>query len=147
MRSLLRSTIPTVLLLLLLGACGGASDDAPLADDPSDPDQPGVDGPDEDPAEDGAGGSDPLLGPEIEVAMEDVTERAEVPREDVEIVVTELVTWPDGALGCPEPDMSYTQALVEGYRIVLRVNGEEYHYHGAAGEDPRFCASPEPPVE
>jgi hypothetical protein len=43
--------------------------------------------------------------------------------EDIEVVVAEEVTWPDGALGCPEPDGMYTQALVEGYRIVLEVDG------------------------
>ena len=29
----------------------------------------------------------------------------------------EAVTWADGSLGCPEPGMKYTMALVPGYRI------------------------------
>ena len=43
--------------------------------------------------------------------------------EDVTVVSYEDVTWPDGALGCPEPGMSYTQALVPGARLVLEADG------------------------
>lgn len=58
----------------------------------------------------------------------------------------EDVTWPDGSLGCPLPGRSYTQALVDGYRVVLRYNGVAYRYHGAGGDDPFYCATPQEPV-
>jgi hypothetical protein len=35
------------------------------------------------------------------------------------VVQAEAVTWPDGALGCPEPGIVYTQALVPGYWVVV----------------------------
>ena len=34
------------------------------------------------------------------------------------LVSAESVTWPNGALGCPQPGMSYTQAVVDGMRVV-----------------------------
>ena len=158
--------------ILLLTACGGTDEDAsegaseapadPATDDATDdegtadeaPESPDSEAPPEgDPgaaAGDGAAGSDALLGPEVQVAIDDLVDRAGVAREDVLVTVTELVTWPDGSLGCPEPGTMYTQALVEGYRIVLEANGEPYAYHGASGAeatDPAYCADPQPPTE
>jgi hypothetical protein len=63
---------------------------------------------------------------------------AEITTESVE-----TVTWPSGAMGCPKPDMNYTQSLVEGYRVVLSANGRQYFYHGRKGGDPFYCAKPE----
>jgi hypothetical protein len=42
------------------------------------------------------------------------------------------VTWPDGSMGCPQPGRMYTQALVPGWRIVLREGGRERIYHASA---------------
>lgn len=41
----------------------------------------------------------------------------------------EEVVWPDGSLGCPEPEMAYTMALVPGFQIFLTANGQTYAYH------------------
>ncbi|MGB0515139.1 MAG: hypothetical protein ACPGJE_09910 [Wenzhouxiangellaceae bacterium] len=57
----------------------------------------------------------------------------------IEVVEARYVTWPNGALGCPEPDMMYTQALVRGYRIMLRTGGETYAYHGSRDQPPFYC--------
>ncbi len=48
-----------------------------------------------------------------------------------QLVAFEPVTWPDGSLGCPQPDRVYTQALVPGYRIVVRAGDAEHHYHAS----------------
>jgi hypothetical protein len=42
----------------------------------------------------------------------------------------DAVTWRDGSLGCPRPGMMYTQALVPGYRVRLRLADERFDYHG-----------------
>ena len=63
---------------------------------------------------------------------------------DVQVVGAEAVTWPNGAVGCPEPGMMYTQALVAGYRIELQLRGKTYHYHGRRDDSPFYCASPKP---
>lgn len=80
----------------------------------------------------------PDLAEEVEAAIADLTGRI---GDDTLIGVTSAftLTWPDGSLGCPEPGMSYTQALVEGYRIELTADGATYAYHGALGQDPFLC--------
>ena len=92
---------------------------------------------------DGASGQDlpvvsPTLTDEVEAAMADLTERL---GDDVliQVVVAHEVTWPDGSLGCPQPDMAYTQVLVDGYRIELSDGTDTYHYHGELGEPPFLC--------
>ena len=60
----------------------------------------------------------------------------------ITIASVETITWPDGAMGCPKAGMNYTQALVEGYRVVLEANGRKYSYHGRKGGDPFYCANP-----
>ncbi len=54
-------------------------------------------------------------------------------RDVSELVVesAEPVTWSDGSLGCPRPDMSYTQALVPGYRIRIRSGERMLDYHAS----------------
>lgn len=46
-------------------------------------------------------------------------------------VSAEDVTWGDGSLGCPRPGMAYTQALVPGWRVVVRVAGRDVVYHAS----------------
>jgi hypothetical protein len=44
------------------------------------------------------------------------------------VVRAEAVVFGDGSLGCGRPGQSYTQATVQGYRVVLAVEGKEYDY-------------------
>jgi len=46
-------------------------------------------------------------------------------------VQTEAVTWADGSLGCSQPGRSYTQAMVAGWRLVVRGLGREAVYHAS----------------
>ena len=39
------------------------------------------------------------------------------------------MTWSDSSLGCPEPGLVYTQALVPGYHVILEQAGTQYDYH------------------
>ncbi len=125
---------------LLLSSCA-ADDDPELGVDPP----PSEDG-DDDADPDDASDVDAVLGDEtmqaIEAAVADGAER-----DDIEVREAASVTWPDGSLGCPEDDEMYTQALVEGYRIVLDVAGDEVVFHGAEGEPPFRCDDPQPPVD
>ena len=50
-------------------------------------------------------------------------------RADVTLVKAEQVTWNDGSLGCPEPGVMYTQALIDGYQVVFSVGDKSYDYH------------------
>lgn len=78
----------------------------------------------------------------LDALMEQASEEAGVSTDEITVISAESVTWSDGSLGCPEPGMAYTQALVPGYRVVLDVAGEEIHYH--AGSDGSFFACDDP---
>jgi hypothetical protein len=84
---------------------------------------------------------------EVAAAIEDAVDRTGANPDAITVETVERVTWPDGSIGCPEPDQMYTMALVEGYRIVLRADGEELHYHGQDGEPPFHCANPTDPTD
>ena len=75
----------------------------------------------------------------LSAALDDAANRSGKPRDAITIVVAEAVTWSDGSLGCPEPGMLYTQALVPGYRIVAEAGGQRYEYHASARGQPQFC--------
>ena len=61
---------------------------------------------------------------------------------EVEVVAVEEVTWSDGSRGCAEPGMMYTQALIDGSRITLRVDGTTYEYHAGGSGPPALCEQP-----
>jgi hypothetical protein len=46
-------------------------------------------------------------------------------------VTAEAVTWSDGSLGCPQPGMMYTQALVPGWRVVVGDGARQWAYHAS----------------
>ncbi|MGX5772465.1 hypothetical protein ACWKWN_17105 [Microbacterium trichothecenolyticum] len=56
-----------------------------------------------------------------------------------ELVSAHAVTWNNGALGCPSPGVSYTQALVDGMRIVVEVDGTIYDYRFGTTNTPKLC--------
>ncbi len=85
----------------------------------------------------------PELEPVVEAAVADLESRPVTGSGPVTVVLARRETFPDGALGCPEPGKMYTQALVEGYRVVLARGDRAWLY--TAGQDgvPGLCASGE----
>jgi hypothetical protein len=75
----------------------------------------------------------------LEEIIVDVMQRSGRDRESIEVVRAEAVVWNDGALGCPEPGMFYTQALVNGYRVVLEAGGQTYDYRATEAGVFRLC--------
>lgn len=67
----------------------------------------------------------------LDAVFDDLVERLNVEREAIGVEQGEYVIWRDGSLGCPQPGMMYTMALVPGYRIVLRVSDETFDYHAS----------------
>jgi hypothetical protein len=63
----------------------------------------------------------------------DLTDRTGAARAAVSLLRAEQVVWNDGSLGCPQPGMMYTQALVSGYWVVLETGGREYDYRATEG--------------
>lgn len=78
----------------------------------------------------------------MEAAITDLAGRLGVGPGEIEVVSVETVTWSDGSLGCPEPGKMYTQALVDGHRVVLSHEGTDYDYHAGEDGDPFLCDRP-----
>jgi hypothetical protein len=77
----------------------------------------------------------------IDPVVAEVARLASVPVNEVTVISAEEVTFPDGSLGCPQPGMSYTQALVDGYKIVAEAGGKMYDFRGS-GSTFRLCTNP-----
>jgi hypothetical protein len=77
----------------------------------------------------------------IEAALADAANRSTTAKDDIKVLSAEAVTWSDGSLGCPQPGMMYTQALVPGYRIVLQAGEQTLNYHAMSRGRPVFCPS------
>jgi hypothetical protein len=75
---------------------------------------------------------EPILGEvpaEILAAIiADALERSGAQQDKVQVTRAEAVVWNDGALGCPQPGEMYIQVLINGYWVVLEVNGTVYDY-------------------
>jgi hypothetical protein len=67
----------------------------------------------------------------VHAARADAARRIGLAADSFELVGAERVTWRDGSLGCPQPGMSYTMALVPGYRIRLHGAGQLLDYHAS----------------
>jgi hypothetical protein len=95
------------------------------------------------------GPSDPAVIGEVPEAildsiLADAAQRSGVEAADIAVTRAESVTWSDGSLDCPEPGMSYTQALVDGYHVVLDADGEELDYRVTASGSFVLCEGGRP---
>ncbi len=119
----------TSLLLLLLSACSGATSTnaaAPVpVPVPANSATPAM--------------IDSTLRPRVELALADAAKRVGVDASTLVVESAEQVTWSDGAVGCPEKGMMYTQMLVPGYRIVIKSGATALAYHGSMRGQPFFC--------
>ena len=73
------------------------------------------------------------------VVREDLSQRLGIDVTNASVVEAQAVTFSDGSLDCPEPGMGYTQALVEGYRLVIELDGRQYDYRVPAQGAPKLC--------
>ena len=69
-----------------------------------------------------------IQNPLITQAKEDLAERLGMPTTEIKLLSFEEVVWPDASLGCPKPGEFYIQMLINGYWVVLEVQGMEYDY-------------------
>jgi hypothetical protein len=76
---------------------------------------------------------------------EDLAGRLQVDPAGIVVLQDQAFFWPDGSLGCPQPDQEYTQQPVDGYWVILEVGGEQFDYR-ATDEGVFFlCENPGPP--
>jgi hypothetical protein len=89
--------------------------------------------------------SAPVTGetpPELLAAIQsDLAVRSGSAIEDIQLIRDQAVTWSDGSLGCPQPGIFYTQAPVNGYWVVLQVQGKEYDYRASESGYYLLCES------
>ncbi|MFC7358825.1 hypothetical protein [Nocardioides astragali] len=78
----------------------------------------------------------------VQEAVADLTARLGVDPADVEVVAVEEVTWRDGSRGCAQKGVMYTQALIDGSRITLRVGDTTYEFHSGGSQPPVLCERP-----
>ena len=76
---------------------------------------------------------------QILLARQDLAKRLGLKLDGVALSGATPVRWRSGALGCPKPDMQYTQALVPGVLIMLRVGNTPYRYHAISQGEPFHC--------
>lgn len=135
---LARFAVP-ILTVVLLSACAALDAGAPV-ETPQHSPTPADETPQPPGDEDMSGVVPDEL---IRQILADAVQRSGIGENEIEIVTAEAVTWSDGSLGCPEPGMGYTQALVDGYRVVIDAAGDELHYHTAEAGHFLYCEEPE----
>lgn len=75
--------------------------------------------------------------------VSDAARRLGVSESAVVLTDAERVTWSDGSLGCQEPGMNYSQALVPGFRITAKSDVGGYRYHTDTTGNLALCAASE----
>lgn len=144
-----RLAAAALLVGLAAGACSGGSAASASAPASPEPASPPVVAPSVAPVSGAPSGDEPLEGvPQavIDAAIADAAGRAGVEPSAVEIVSTSSRDWPNGALGCPEPGMMYTDVITPGYRVVVEAGGTRYDYRASTrSSDVRWCENPPGP--
>ena len=104
-----------VLLILILAAC---------APQPQPTEQSLLPNEDSSPT-----GSPAESTPAQRAAIAALSKELNLPPGQISLVSTEAVEWPDGCLGVQKIGVMCTQAIVPGYKIVLKADGQEYEFH------------------
>ncbi len=76
-----------------------------------------------------------VLGP----IVADAATRAGVDVSELVVVHAAPVEFNDGSLGCPEPGMGYTQAIVPGYQVIVEHDGAQLDYRASGPGAFRLC--------
>jgi hypothetical protein len=83
--------------------------------------------------------NDPLPQPVRDALQSDAMKRSGLTLDKLAVVSAEKVTWTDGALGCAQPGRMYTQAIVPGYRVLMRAGERLLIYHASESGDLVLC--------
>lgn len=72
-------------------------------------------------------------------AIEDDLRRRGLDPVGLVVVESAPVRWPNGALGCPEPGRMYTQAIEQGWRVIVQLDGRSHDYRSGNSGRPVLC--------
>jgi len=81
----------------------------------------------------------------IERAKADLAQRLSIPTSQIKVIETKEASWPDGSLGCPQPDVVYSKFPTPGYLVRLEYGVNEFEYHLSIHGDTLYCENPQPP--
>jgi hypothetical protein len=81
----------------------------------------------------------------LNAVLDDAAQRLGVAPDALVVTRADAVTWNDGSLGCPEPGMFYTQALIDGYWIVVEASNQSLDYRAQGNGFFRVCDRPGSP--
>jgi hypothetical protein len=90
----------------------------------------------------GASGEVALPAEILDPIVADAAARLSVDPAAVSIESAQAETFTDGSLGCPEMGVMYTQALVDGYHVVVAANDTQLDYRGSVPGQFRLCKNP-----
>jgi hypothetical protein len=79
------------------------------------------------------------LQQQVDIARRELAQTRDIDPGSIVVAEARHVTWRSGAIGCPKPDMFYTQALVPGTLIVLQVGRKTFAYHASRDGQPFHC--------
>jgi hypothetical protein len=79
----------------------------------------------------------------VRIAKEALARDLAIDVRRIALARVEPAEWRDGSLGCPKPGMSYTQMLMAGHRVLLRIGSASYEMH-VSGERAVRCDSSRP---
>jgi hypothetical protein len=69
------------------------------------------------------------LSPAQRAALQQLAKSLNAPVEQIKLLSTEAVEWPDGCLGVARPGVMCAQVITPGFRILLEADGKQYEYH------------------
>ena len=144
MTMLRRATMSAVIASATCIGCGGGGNGAAALDSEAakaaDPARNGP-VPVQIPLAPSAGGGDVAsdLKAIADAALADASRRTGRPSAELVVARAESVVWGDGSLGCPQPGMAYTMALVPGYRVRIRTGALLLDYHASGRGQLLLC--------
>jgi hypothetical protein len=65
----------------------------------------------------------------IALASADLAKRLSITTDQITLINAAPITWPNAALGCPQPGKTYAAGRVPGYQIVLAAQNQQHQYH------------------
>ena len=68
------------------------------------------------------------LTPAQRAAINALSENLGAPVDQIKLVSTEAVEWPDGCLGIEQEGLACTQVITPGFRVILESNGRQVEY-------------------
>ena len=57
----------------------------------------------------------------LDTILKDLSERTGAALEKISVIQSQAIVWNDGSLGCPQPGVMYTQALVNALKVLINL--------------------------